>query len=191
MGTAPARDDLDLDAPLVAAVDLHLGRLADHDEVRADALVFDKCVRGDAVAPLFHIAEIVGGPAVQQPQLVRQRQAVDHRGRRALFVAGAAGVQPALVDLADKGIPVPFVRVADADRVDMAVVDQHARAAADAADGVAHAVEPRLLKAELAHLFLDAFANGADLGVHRRDGANLAQKLDNCLRLFGHLGLNL
>ena len=74
----PLRDHLHLDAPLVAAIDLHLGRLADDHKIGADAFVLDKGVGGDAVAPLLHVAEVVGRPAFQQAQFVRHGQPVDH-----------------------------------------------------------------------------------------------------------------
>jgi hypothetical protein len=47
------------------------------------------------------------------------------------------------------------------------------------------AVEPDFVEAEFAHFFLHAFADRADLRIHRRDGAHLAQKLDD-----GNLCLN-
>ena len=66
-------------------------------------------------------------------------KAVDHAGGAALFVAGAAGVEAAVFDFAGERVPLPFVGVADADGVDVAVVEKDAGAVADAAQGVAHA----------------------------------------------------
>ena len=44
--------------------------IADDDEIGFDARVhFDEGVRGDAIAPLFHVAEVVGRPAFEQAQV--------------------------------------------------------------------------------------------------------------------------
>ena len=48
--------------------------------------------------------------------------------------------------------------VADADRINVAVVEQLGRPAADFADDVAHLVEPHFVKAELAHFGFGALA---------------------------------
>ena len=58
-------DDLQLQTTLVAAVDVHLGRLADNHEVGADALPLDERRAADAVAPFLDVAQIVDGVAVQ------------------------------------------------------------------------------------------------------------------------------
>ena len=100
--------------------------------------MFDESVRSDAVAPLLHIAEIVGGPTFEQPKTAGDGQTVDHTGSAAFFVAGAASVEDAVLDFALERVPLPFVHGADADSVDVAVVDEYAFTVADSADGVAH-----------------------------------------------------
>ncbi len=47
---------------------------------------------------------------------------------------GAAGVEAAVLDLAGEGVPLPLGGVADADGVDVAVVEEDARAVADTAE---------------------------------------------------------
>jgi hypothetical protein len=59
------------------------------------------------------------------------------------------------------------------------VVQQNARTAADASESVAHLIEAHFFIAQFDHLGLNAFSDGADQGVHRGDGANIAQELDN------------
>ncbi len=148
-----------------------------------NAFGFDQRVRGDAVAPLLHVAEVVAGHAVQQAEFLRQRQPVDHAGRAALLVAGAAREKDAVFDLARERIPLPAVGVANAHRVDVAVVEQLGRAAADLADDVAHLVEPDFVEAELAHFGFGALADCANLAVVAGDGAQVFQKLDDVVAL--------
>ena len=58
--------DLQFDTPLVPAIDAHLGRLANEHKVRAHSGIdFDEGVGRDAVAPLFHVAKVVGREAIQ------------------------------------------------------------------------------------------------------------------------------
>ena len=177
-------DRLQFDAAFVAAIDLHFGGLADDDEVGADAFVFDEGVRGDAVAPLFHIAEVVGGPTFEQPHAAGDGQTVDHAGRAALLIASAASVEDAVLDFALERVPLPFVLGADADGVDMAVVDEYTFTVADSADGVAHRIEPDFVEAEFAHFGLDAFTDWADLRIDRGDGADLAEEGDDVVAVI-------
>ena len=97
---------------------------------------------------------------------------------------GAARVEQAVLDLAHERIPLPLGGIADADGVDVRVVDDHLRTVADAPDGVAHPVEAHLVEAELAHLGLDALADRADLRVHRGDGADVAHEVDDVVALL-------
>ena len=155
-----------------------------------NAFGFDQRVRGDAVAPFFHVAEVVAGHAVEQAEFARHRQPVDHAGRAALLVARAAREKDAVFDLALERIPLPAIGVADADRVDVAVVEQLGRAVADPADDVAHLVEPDLVKAEPAHLGFGALADCANLAVIAGDGAQVFQELDDVVALGGDARLN-
>ena len=179
VGRAALRDDLHLDTALVPAIDLHPRWLADDDEVGPHALRFDQRVGGDAVAPLLHVAEVVGRPAVEQAEFAGQRQAVDHARRGAFLVARAAREQHTVLDLADEGVPAPGLRVADADGVNVAVVEQDAGAVADTAQDVAHLVEADLVKAELAHLRADALADWANQAVVGGNRDDVAHELDN------------
>ena len=79
---------------------------------------------------------------------------------------------------------MPFIRVADAHGVDVAVVEQDLAAVADAPDDIAHFVPENFVKAETGHLGGDAFAAVADLTVHTGNGADLAQEADNWLALL-------
>src|SRR5690606_7012949 len=109
-----------------------------------------------------------GRPALQQPQPLGDGETVDHTGGAALLVASAARIEAAILNLALEGVPLPFVGVADAHGVDVAVVEQDARPVADAPQRVAHAVEADVAEAELAHFSLGALPHGADLRIHRR-----------------------
>ena len=81
-----AGGDLQLDASLVTTIDLHLGRLADDDEIGLDLRInFNEGVGRNTVTPFFHVAEVVGGVAIEQAQVARNRQAIDHAGRADSF----------------------------------------------------------------------------------------------------------
>ena len=187
VGAPALGDDFELDAPLVPAINLHHGWLADDHEIGLDAFGLDESVGSLPVVPFFHVAKEVGGEAIQQSQLPRQRQAIDHAGRAAFFVACAARVQNAVFYLAREWIPLPFVRVANADGVDVAVVKQDFAALADSADDVAHFVPENLVIAKRFHFCGDTLAAIANLAVHAGDGADLAQEGDDVLALVVHL----
>ena len=183
-------DRFQFDASFVAAVDLHFGWFADDDKVGADAFVLDEGVGRDAVAPFFHIAEVVGGPPIEKAEAAGDGQAVDHGGRAAFFVAGAAGVEDAVFDFAFERVPFPFVFSADANGIDVAVVDEYALAVAYFADGVTHGVEPDFVEAQFAQFGLDAFTDWADLRVDRGDGADLAEEGDDVAAVLLDGGLD-
>ena len=185
MGRPARRRDLHLDAAFVPSVHLHPGRLADDHEIGPHlGINLDERVGRDAVAPFFHVAEVVDGVTVEQAQVAGDGQAIHHTGRAVLFIAGAACIEDAVLDLADEGIPFPFAGIADAHGVDVRVVDDHLRPVADAADGVAHLVEARFVPTEFAHFFLDALAHRADLRVHAGDRADVAHELDDLAPLL-------
>ena len=176
VGALALGDHFHLHAPLVAPVNAHLGGLADDHEVRTKALVFHKGVGGNAVAQLLHVAEVVGRPALQQAQVAGKRQAVDHAGRAALLVAGPARVEDAIFDFALKGVPRPRLRVADANGVQVAVVEEHALAVPNAAQHVAHGVEENIVEPQRAHFLSHALAHLTNLTVVAGNGTNLAQE---------------
>ncbi len=77
---APLGDHFQFHPPLVAAVHIHLGWLADDDIVRAEALALDQRLAGQPVAILLHIAEVIHREAVQQAEFPGQGDAVEHAG---------------------------------------------------------------------------------------------------------------
>jgi hypothetical protein len=113
---------------------------------------------------------------------------VDRGGHAALLVGGAAAVHDAVDQLGAEGIHLPQLRVAHLDGVDVRVEGDDVRAAADAAEHVAEAVDLHLVVAELLHLALDA-ADDLLLAAGERLRANeVAEELD-ALRLdLLHLG---
>ena len=68
----------------------------------------------------------------------------------------------------------------------MRIVQQNLGAVAHAPDGVAHLIEPHFVEAELAHLGLDALADRPDERIHRRDGADFFEELDDRVVAGGH-----
>ena len=138
MGRAALGHHLQLHPALVAAIDVHLGRLANHNHIGLDLLDLHQHLAALAVAVFFHVAKVIDGVTFQQAQVAGQGDAVDHAGRGLLLVAGAAGVQDAVLHLALEGVPAPIGAVADVDGVDVRVVQQHSWARAHSTDDVAH-----------------------------------------------------
>src|SRR5207247_4944504 len=85
----------------------------------------------------------------------------------------------AVFDFARDRVPLPRARVADANRVNVRIVDQDALAAADTANDVAHLVEAHLVVTEPAHFRADALADCLDLRIIRGNGHNLAKEIDD------------
>ena len=82
---------------------------------------------------------------------------VDHRRDRASLVPGAAAPDFAVCDFAFVRIVLPFLGIADADRVDVRIDRDQPRAGADLDEEIAQAVDPDLVgRAELLDFLLDA-----------------------------------
>jgi len=75
------------------------------------------------------------------------------------------------------------MRVADADRVDVRVKNDHFFAVADAPHDVAHFIETDFVKVQRCHFRGNAFADRFDVGVHAGDRANLTHKADDIFAL--------
>jgi len=188
---AAGGDDFQLDAAFVPAVHIHFGRFANHNKIRFDAGVYlHEGVGRDAVAPFFHVAKVVNGVPVEKAEVTGDCQAINHPRRASFFIAGAAGVKVAVFHLADEGVPFPVANIAHADCVDVRVVHQDPRTAANPADGIAHFVEAHFFIAELSHLSLNALAHRANQRIRRRDGADVAQKLDDVVSILFYSGFD-
>jgi hypothetical protein len=87
-------------------------------------------------------------------------------------------------------IPFPFAGIANAHCIDVRIVNNNFFAVPDPAYGVAHLVEARLVKTELAHLGLDTFPDIFQLSIHAGNGANIAHELDNVALRGLHTCLN-
>ena len=87
---------------------------------------------------------------------MRDGQAVDHAGGASFFVTRAASIEAPIFDLALERIPCPFIRVADPDGIDVAIIEQGAWPSTYSAYRVTHAVEANFLEAECFHLGLDS-----------------------------------
>ena len=136
-----------LHAAFVPTIDLHLGRFTNDHTIGPDLWInLDKGIRRNAVAPFLHVAEVIGRPTVEPAQIAGDGQAIHHARCAVFLVARPTGIQNAIFDLANKGVPCPRCRVADADSVDMRVEHDHPWPAADAPDGVAHCVEAHFVK---------------------------------------------
>jgi len=144
-----------------------------------------------AIAPLLHVAEVVGRGVAEQAQIASYGQAVDHAGRGPFLVASAASIQDAVFDFATERVPLPGVRIADTDCVDVAVVEQCARPRPDTPKDVAHAVEPHLVKTQLFHFCGDALTHLPNLAVHAGNGADLSEKRDHRWGVFGSMTVDL
>src|SRR5579883_2084040 len=127
--------------------------------------MLDEGVARDAVAPLFHVAEVVEGPIARQAELFERRQGIEHRRRRALLVARAQAVNNAILVLALKWVPLPLRRIGHADGIDMAVVEQRAWSSADAPQDIAHAIVAHFVKAQIGHARANGLAHGTNLAV--------------------------
>src|SRR5260221_1288626 len=122
MGTFTVGDYLHFDATLMSAINLHPGWLTDDYIIGANAFDFDQGVRRNTIAPLLHVAEVVGSIAIQQAKIAGYCQPVDHAGRAALLVARPPRKENAVLDLTDERIPLPLVRIADTYGVNVAVI---------------------------------------------------------------------
>jgi hypothetical protein len=83
-----------------------------------------------------------------------------------LFIGRAARLKPAVLGLADEGVPLPVVAVADAHRVDVGIVHQYFWPVTDAPDRIAHLIEAHFVETQVAHLGLDALAHRPDERIH-------------------------
>ena len=115
MGGLALGCDLHLQPALMPAIDLHFGRLANDDKIGLDfGINFHKGVRGNAVAPFFHIAKVIRRPAFEQAQSFANGKPIDHARRGAFFIARATRIQDAIFHFALEWIPLPGGRVANA-----------------------------------------------------------------------------
>src|SRR5688572_5364101 len=156
MGRPPAGGNLQFDATFMPAIDLHFGRLADHDEIRLDAGIhFDKGVWCNAIAPFLHVPKVIGCPTSEQTEIARDGKPVDHSRSGTLFITCPARVQNIVFNLSYERVALPASRVADTDRIHMRVVNDHTLARTDPSQDVTHFVEADLIKTELVHLRRD------------------------------------
>src|SRR5690348_448949 len=100
--------------------------------------MLDEGIAGDAIAPFFHVAEIIERPIFRQTKLFQGCKGVDHGWGRAFFVARAEAVNDTVLELALEGGPLPLGWIGNADGVDVAVIEQCTGAAADTPQDVAH-----------------------------------------------------
>jgi len=107
----------------MAAINLHIGGFADDDKIGANAFVFDKGVAGDAIAPFFHIAEIIERPIPREAKFFKGSHSIDHRRRRTFLVARAESINDAILNLALEGVPLPLRGIGYTNGIDMAVVE--------------------------------------------------------------------
>src|SRR5437763_8968101 len=119
MATAPLKGDADLGTLAVAAVNLHVGRFPYNYKIGAHILVFDQGITRNAVTPLFHVAKIIERPISRQSQLLQCGHGIDHRRRRALFIASAKAIDNSILELTLEAIPLPLARVSNTDRINM------------------------------------------------------------------------
>ena len=146
--------DFDLHAAAVAVVDLQAGRLGRDDDFRTQLAFLDDVLPAQAVAILFLHAgdhpdrQLFG----HQPEFLQHRDGADGGDHAALLVGHAAAVDLAVLDDGRIGLDlVPQGDVAHVDGVAVAVEGDDARAVADAAKQVAHAVDDDLVVAHLLH----------------------------------------
>src|SRR5258708_36798606 len=86
MATAPLEGDTYLSTTTVTAINLHAGGFADHDEIGANALMLDKAITRNAIAPSFHIAIIIERPVFRQPKLFQSSHSSNHSRHRPLLM---------------------------------------------------------------------------------------------------------
>ena len=114
------RCDFEFKPSFVSAINLHLGRFTNHHKIGTHLWVGnDERIGRNAVAPFFHVPEIVRSETVEQAQIARERQTVHHAGRRTFFIARAARVQNIIFHFADERVPLPRTALANADGVNV------------------------------------------------------------------------
>ena len=167
------RFDLDLRAAALADLQVQLGRLADHDDIRLHRLA-DGARRNALEALLVHHARDVDAAGKVAPILLdKGRRRAAHGRHGALHVGRAAAVDAAVLDLAAEGIVRPRARINDRHGVDVTVKqDRRTRAiAVHTADDVAVIVDGDLVEVVLMEKiregvhdlpFLPGIALGAD-----------------------------
>ena len=164
---APLGDHFQFHSPLVAAVHVHLGRLADDNEVRPEALALDQGLASQPVAILLHIAEVIHGETLQQTEFVGQGDAVEHAGSGLFLIPGPAGIEDSILHLALERVPAPRGPVANVHRVNVRVVQEDSSAPCP--------IRPRTLpirskrtssKAEALHLLDNSLPDVADPAHH-------------------------
>src|SRR5260221_5686007 len=116
--------------------------------------------------------------------------AVDHPGRAPFFVPDSASVDHAILSFAGEGIPLPLGFIADANRINMAVIQQFLRPAADSSENITHLVEANFVITQPVHFGGAAFSHRPDLAVITWNGTQIAQELHNRFTLLGYAGLD-
>ena len=145
----------------------------------------------DAIAPLFDVAQQVAGESVQQTQIAGEGQAIDHARRAVFLIQRAAGIQVAVFHLAYKRVPRPLRRVADADGIQVGVVQENARPAADFAHDGAVFVHVDFVVPQLFHFRAHALAHALNVAVHAGNGHDVAEKPENITFRGGYLFVKL
>src|ERR1019366_429377 len=149
VAAAPLDLDADLHAAPVAAVDVEVRGLGDHDELRPDAVLAEDVLPAQAVAVLLHDRPgEVDRELVVQAELLDDPPRMDHRRDAALLVDRAAAPDLPAHDLPLERVEAPLRAVARVDRVHVPVERDHPPARADAADDVAEAVDADPVEAD-------------------------------------------
>ena len=174
----------------MAAVHVHLGWLADDDQVRTETLALDQGLAGQSVAVLLHIAEVIHREALQQAEFFGQNDAVEHAWGGLFLIPCPAGIQNPFLDLALERVPAPRRAVANVHRIYVRVIQEYSASLAHLAENVAHAIKADLLEAQEPHLLHNAFAHFADLAHDAGDGANLPHKADEGVVLLADASLD-
>ena len=192
-GRAVAGDALGLDfdfhAAAVAVVDLQAGRLGRDDDFGAQLAFLDDVLPAQAVAILFlHAGDHPDRQLFRHhPEFLQHGDGVDGGDHAALLVGHAAAIDLAVLDDGRIGLDlVPEGDVADVDGVAVAVEGDHARAVADAAEQVAHAVDDDFVVAHLLHGRGHELDHVAFLAAQRGDAGDVFQEIrDFAFALFG------
>ncbi len=119
----------------------------------------NESVGADSIAPLLHVAEVIGGIPIEQPEITRNRQTIHHARCTALFIACASRVKFAVLDLTLERIPAPGIPVTHTHCVDMGIINKHLWTVADPPQGVTHLIKTHFVVTKFAHFRLDAFTN--------------------------------
>ena len=188
--------DLEFNTSFMPAVNLHSGRFTDDNKIRSDfGVSLNECVGSNPITPFFHIAKVIHGVIVEQAQIAGNSHTVNHAWGAALFITGAPCIKLAVFNFSDEWIPRPGVAIANTDCINMRIIHQYFRPAADTADSITHKIKARFVKAQFQHFLLNPFTNRSDERFHGWNGANISQELRDlgflCCYFFLNLCLNI